>query len=197
MKKNVTLLLLFFALAKFCSSASILILADGFTFTPATVTANVGDTIMFGWISGTHTTTSTNIPVGATPWNEPLTQANPFVMYQVSVAGEYDYQCNIHVGMGMVGHITVTNSSNINQQNALQVRVLSTLIKDDLKIEFSKSSLWKVDLFNASGELAKSFERTAKAGTTEVFSMSELPAGIYIVRVTDGLIQKNLRIIKE
>jgi plastocyanin len=41
-------------------------------FKPKTVNAKVGDTIRWIWKMGSHTTTSTSVPVGALTWNKPM-----------------------------------------------------------------------------------------------------------------------------
>lgn len=54
---------------------------SNFQFSPATTNAVVGDTILFIWISGTHTTTSTSVPLGAASWDTPMTSTNKKFKY--------------------------------------------------------------------------------------------------------------------
>jgi plastocyanin len=79
--------------------------AGGTTFSPNLDSASVGDTIKFVWSNGSHTTTSVSVPTGAAPWNAPLTSANPSFNYIITVAGIYNFHCNIHYTMGMTGTI--------------------------------------------------------------------------------------------
>jgi plastocyanin len=82
---------------------------QNFSFSPTNLpNVAVGDTIRWVWVSGTHTTTSTTIPFGATSWDHPITSSNTFFEYKVTVAGDYDYKCTPHEGMGMVGAFTAT-----------------------------------------------------------------------------------------
>jgi len=82
---------------------------QNFSFSPSNITdVEVGDTIMWVWVSGTHTTTSTTIPLGATAWNSPITSAVPSFEYKVTIAGVYNYKCTPHASMGMVGAFTAT-----------------------------------------------------------------------------------------
>jgi plastocyanin len=80
-------------------------------FSPATVNAVVGDVIKWVWIEGFHTTTSVTIPSGAATWSQQL-DANGVTTfsYTVTKAGTYDYQCNFHASLGMVGTINVTGA---------------------------------------------------------------------------------------
>lgn len=84
--------------------------SGGNNFSPSALTINQGDTVYFDCVSGFHNvdgTTSSypNNPVGfgngaaaSAPW-----------MYQFvfNTPGTYDYDCTPHVGLGMVGTITV------------------------------------------------------------------------------------------
>jgi plastocyanin len=82
---------------------------QNFTFSPANLpNVNVGDTVKWVWVNGTHTTTSTTIPGGAASWDHPITSSNTFYEYPVTVSGSYAYQCTPHAGMGMVGSFTAT-----------------------------------------------------------------------------------------
>ena len=75
----------------------------------------LGDTIQ--WLpldvpSMVHTITSTNIPIGAAPFDEIWqAPADTFFQYIPQVTGIYQYVCTPHIPMGMVGEFTVTNST--------------------------------------------------------------------------------------
>lgn len=73
----------------------------------------LGDTILWIWVEGNHTTTSTSIPSGAASWDAPLNSVNQEYEYIPTVAGTYDYICVPHAGIGMVGSFTVTEPAGI------------------------------------------------------------------------------------
>ncbi len=82
---------------------------QNFSFSPSNLpNVIVGDTIRWVWINGSHTTTSTTIPAGAASWDHPLNSSNTFYEYHVTIAGNYNYKCTPHEGMGMVGSFTAT-----------------------------------------------------------------------------------------
>jgi len=88
-----------------------------FQFTPKTVNARVGDTISWSWQNGTHTTTSTSVPAGATSWDSPMNSSSTRFRTRVTVAGTYRYQCSFHFAMGMKGTIKVMAARDAaNQQ---------------------------------------------------------------------------------
>src|ERR1700741_688526 len=53
----------------------------------------VGDIIKWTWVSGTHTTTSTSVPVGAATWDSDIDNGTTTFQYTVTVAGVYNYMC--------------------------------------------------------------------------------------------------------
>ena len=77
-----------------------------FSFTPQSTNAQVGDTIVFMWVSGSHTTTSISVPPGAASWNSPMNSANTTFMYVITKPGTYNFHCSIHTIM--TGSINAT-----------------------------------------------------------------------------------------
>lgn len=69
---------------------------QNYSFNPANLNVQVGDTIRWAWVNGSHTTTSTTIPGSAAAWDEPINSSNTFYEYRVTVAGVYNYLCTPH-----------------------------------------------------------------------------------------------------
>jgi plastocyanin len=65
---------------------------DDFQFSPATLNVVVGDIVHFIWVSGTHTTSSVAIPVGAGTWNAPINTTQTSFDYTVAKPDVYSYQ---------------------------------------------------------------------------------------------------------
>lgn len=197
--KKITFLLLFtlISLSKNSDAAMVPVTAENFVFNPANVVVNVGDTIMWVWGSGFHTTTSTGIPVGAAPWDAPIDQTNMMFMYQVTVEGEYEYICSFHESMGMTAHITVLGTSGIPKVSEMQAKIINNLVQRDLEIKFNSGKNWQVELRSLTGAMVKQFSFATEAGRTEVFPVADLPNGIYIVRLSDGQATRSQRIIKQ
>lgn len=71
-------------------------------FTPSNVNVNVGDSIKFQWMDGSHTTTcdgifpGTSLPTGAAPWDAQMNSGSPIFIYRITVAGTYNYVCQPH-----------------------------------------------------------------------------------------------------
>jgi plastocyanin len=90
------------------SAATIRVRVQDFRFVRPTINARVGDVIVWQWVNGMHTTTSTSVPSGAPAWNAPIDSNNTQSRYRIRVAGTYRYQCNFHVPQGMLGTINAT-----------------------------------------------------------------------------------------
>lgn len=84
-----------------------------FVFAPNTLSINLGDTVLFTWVDGDHTTTSATIPGGAMAWDHPINSNNTSFTYVPAVAGVYNYVCTPHASMNMIGSFTVVNPSGI------------------------------------------------------------------------------------
>jgi plastocyanin len=81
------------------------------SFSPASVTVQLGDTVKWVWSSSIHTVTSgfdsDDLAMGML-FDAPLTEANPVFTYTFSdTAGTYPYFCQPHEAMGMFGTVVV------------------------------------------------------------------------------------------
>lgn len=94
MKAAFLLLLLAVSLQSFAIIHRISV--SNFQFSPRRVNAIVGDTILWVYRSGFHTTTSTTIPAGANPWDSPMDVNTRYFIYVLQVPGLYNYICLPH-----------------------------------------------------------------------------------------------------
>ena len=97
-------------------------------FSPATFTANVGDQVKWTLMQGNHTTTSMTIPSGAASWNYTFTGVGDTYVYEVTIAGDYSYECVFHPGM--VGNFTAETVSGPLVEENFEYAVGSTLVSN-------------------------------------------------------------------
>ncbi len=85
---------------------------SNYTFTPSSLNVTVGDTVKWNWVSGSHTTTSSGIPAGASAWDQPINSSHTTYSYKVTVAGNYSYVCTPHAAMGMTASFIAAEPVN-------------------------------------------------------------------------------------
>ena len=111
-------------------------------FYPSYLDVFPGDTIRFEYdgMSYPHTTTSTDIPLGASPWDAELSSGNPTFDLVLTVVGVYDYVCTPHIEMGMIGQITVlpvdTESDIVGNWLVDSVDASVSMLLDQETLEF-------------------------------------------------------------
>jgi plastocyanin len=78
-----------------------------FTFDPSSQTINVGDTVMWTWGLGVHSTTSGAVCFADDTWNSGLLVAPNSFSVTFPSAGTFPYFCTLHCAFGMTGQIVV------------------------------------------------------------------------------------------
>lgn len=172
----------------------------GSTFSPSSLTVNVGDVIHWVWSSGTHTTTSGNIPAGALSWNSDLTSTKPTFDYTVTVAGSYAYVCLLHESMGMVASFTAVATTGI-AENELS-RTISVFPNPAQSfINIKTGSDGEILLSNILGKSIKKYQLKDLPQLDESYQLdlSDLSGGIYIISYlpTNSKKRISLKFIKE
>ena len=197
MRKIYLVFALLLTLGKSDYASTILITVEDFEFDPAVITVNVGDTILWIWDEGVHTTTSTLIPSGVTTWNAPIDQGNPAFMYVISQPGSYDYECIYHSTMGMVGHITALDPTGVPVLVKNGTGLDYNFTSEKLQFSFENAGSWRIEVYDVRGNSAKSLGYVSSGNSHVEFSIEDLAQGIYIVKMTDGKSEFSGKLIKE
>lgn len=111
MKNNLYFLYLFLftlVIGNKVSATTHTVQVGNYYFNPNTLNVEVGDTVKWIWVQGSHTTTSTTIPSGAATWDHPINSGSTSYSYKVTVAGTFNYKCTPHAAMGHLGSFTAT-----------------------------------------------------------------------------------------
>ena len=197
MKKNLFFIVLIHLYLSANSFATIkTITVQNFSFSPATVSAFVGDTIKFQWLNGTHTTTcngtsSSTLPIGASPWNATMQSSSPTFLYVISTPGSYHFVCIPH-SPSMAGNINATISgvsisSSVIPENFSLSQNFPNPFNPSTKINFNiaKSGLAKLTVFDLSGkEISTLVNESMNAGSYSVnFNAMNLSSGVYFYRL--------------
>ena len=194
MKKLYFILSLLF-IGSLANAAIIPITVQASAFSPASVNAVCGDTIIWVWgQSGSHTTTSTTIPGCATAWNAPLsvTSFTFAITIPIGCAGTYNYKCTPH---GFTGAIiaTCTNAVN-NPDNNYFSAAYPSPFSNKLVIEMQDADM--ISIYNMVGEKIKNI--TVQNGQTRAeINASDLRDGIYFYCILkEGAVIETRKIIK-
>ena len=194
MKKIYLIMLLLFA--GFSAKATIHVVnVSNFSFSPNAISnVIVGDTIRWHLVSGSHTTTSASVPVGAATWDHFMTSTD--FDYKVTVAGNYGYVCTPHAGSGMVGGFSASNgTASIDEpENPVALKAFPNPFKTKLSIPNKTAD--NIEIMSVLGEKVKTVAVNNNEKYT-VLDLSELKKGVYFyVLKQEGEILETRRIVK-
>lgn len=191
-----------FALALVVSAhatTTIIQVAD-FSFTPNNVTVNVGDTVKWQWVSGSHTTTSNGVPTGAFTWNSSINSAIPTFTYPVTQAGLYLFHCVPHAST-MTGSIMANIPSGVSNINPFSnsFSVLNNPVKDHftVSLNLNEAAAVRLSLVDLMGkEVAVLANENMPAGnfTPTYYMESQIQKGYYflVAKIGDASITKKI-----
>ena len=153
------------------SSFTQVVTVQNHVFTPASFTINLGDTIVWNWVNGSHTTTSLSIPAGAVAWNKNINTSNKTFIYIPAVAGAYNYKCTPHQAMGMIGNFTVNSvcppaSAQIAAASATTFCKGGTVLLTSIVSANIVSYQWKKNGVDISGATSSTFTANATGNYT-------------------------------
>lgn len=176
-------------------------------FTPINTNANLGDTIKWQWLNGSHTTTcdgtnGSTLPAGAPAWNSNMNSGSTTFMYKITVVGNYHFVCIPH-GPNMAGNISVLSGvSNISGSIPDNFKLFQNYPNPfnpvtNIKFQLAASGLVKLKVYDIVGnEVASLVNQNMAAGIYNVdFDASEIPTGVYMYRLETATYSEVKRMI--
>jgi len=162
-----------------------MVMVANYTFTPTSFNMHLGDTVMWMWSNGTHTTTSTTIPTGATAWNSNIDASATTFTYVPAKTGTYNYQCNFHASLGMVGSFTVLAPLNVPVANEIPAfSIFPNPAQSSIHLQFNQTG---TPLFISMTDInGKEVMRNEKVLQEMDVNVENIPAGVYILRAQQG-----------
>ena len=190
--------LLFFSISvlfKVSVAATFTVTNVGTTFSPASITINVGDIINFT-LSSAHNV----LEVTQDTWNANGTtaKANGFSLpygggqHTFDVAGTYYYVCVPHASLGMKGTIIVSTATGIEAVSSSDASVIlyPNPASDFIKISYildSRANVSITMLNNVGSEVAAFVSEFRNSGKQEdTYAIDKFPKGVYVVRIKYG-----------
>jgi plastocyanin len=158
----------------------------GNVYSPKSLTANIGDTIKWTGDFSMHPLSSTTIPASATAWHMG-SGTTPFE-YVIKISGTYNYKCDTHVSLGMIGSFTVNTVGTIGNPGIFPVENLAFQIIVSrgytvARIRNSEPGTFSLKLYDALGSVLNVTPAVQREYGEYRYSFSRLPKGLYIARV--------------
>lgn len=194
--KKIYTFISFALLTFFANATTYTVTVADFSFSPQTLPAVLcNDIIVWQWVNGVHTTTSTSVPAGAATWDAPITSAAPTYSYVVTVAGTYAYVCTPHASMGMAGGFVATCPNAVPSLIKNYVsEVYPNPFTNKFTVEMPDADM--ITLYNMVGEKMKTVILPRGETKTEI-NASDLPQGIYFYCIIkEGVVIETRKIAK-
>ena len=189
MKLRILIVVILFSVLQMFSLAAIINVKVGengtLSFNPSNFNCNVGDTVLFTWMSGFHTVTSASIPAGASAFDSPITANNQTLAYVVTVPGSYNFVCTPHASV-MSGSFTANTVSVKAKQNKDQELIIyPNPVKAKLHVVLNTPSASHMVIYDLLGNEIK--KMTVVASKSDyVFNLENNKSGVYFIKVMDG-----------
>jgi len=176
--------------------------SSGFTFSPATITINLGDTVNFS-IGSSHN----SVEVSKATWDANGTSPLPgftlpfgggkLLPAQLTIGTHY-YVCTPHASLGMKGTIIVQNTVGITEiQQKTDVNVYPNPSNGKFQLSVTGSQLSNncyLEVYNLLGN------RVLKSGisvTNASVDLTSMANGIYLFEIVDGQNIITKRVVKQ
>jgi plastocyanin len=174
-------------------SATINVSIIDFSFTPANVSASIGDTVL--WTNNgamDHTASSTSVPGGALAFDSGTLSPGDTFSLVMTTAGTYNYRCNIHTAM--TGTITVSPLSVKKFDQNVAAVVYPNPFKNKISLTFKKAD--QLSIYNVTGKSVKIIDLTNFQQGSEI-DLADLHAGVYFYSlISGGAVVETKRLIK-
>ncbi|MCF8381200.1 MAG: T9SS type A sorting domain-containing protein [Bacteroidales bacterium] len=172
------------------------------SYTPSTITINVGDKVVWTNTQGNHNVNATQATFPANPESFGNSVSSGWTFeHTFLTAGTYNYQCDPHINFGMTGIVEVVEISTGNSFTEIpesgKVFVYPNPVNSDLNISFRDQDFKSnsVNVYSISGALLmnKSFNKDSQS----FINLSQLDSGFYIIEVLGDTTRDRIKILKQ
>jgi len=201
------LLLIFLLTIPLAGQTKHIVEVSDFVFTPSDINITVGDTILWQWIEGMHTTTS-DVVSGPDTWDTIIDQFNPTFSIVITTPGLHRYYCIPHGGpngVGMAGTINASNIASATEDNATIPASFSLFQnypnpfnpETNIKFNISFRELVSLKVYNILGnEVAVLLNEVKPAGSHIIkFNGENFSSGVYFYTLTAGNLKETRKMI--
>jgi len=175
----------------------------GLAYSPNSLNVSVGDSIIWEGDFITHPLSSTSVPAGAQKFHQGT--GNIFA-YVVPVAGSYQYQCDVHFSSGMIGSITVSPSTGIENGRSFFVPFVFSMKQNypnpfnpttSISFSVASRSFVTMKVFNIIGKEVATIvsEELAPGNYTRQWHANGFSSGFYFCRLQTGSISETKTLV--
>jgi len=175
-----------FSGAAFCTIVTVT--TPGYSFSPATITINQGDTVNFS-IASIHDVVEVSQPTYAANGNTPISGgfSTPYgggmVFSGPLAVGTHWYVCEPHAYMGMKGRIIIQSATGIAQNNLSEnISIYPAFATTEVRVKVAGETRGIVELSGIDGQVIDKVEVNADGN---LFYLGDKPSGVYFITVTD------------
>lgn len=174
---------------------------SGFSFSPASLTIDVGDEVIWTNSTGTgHNVngTTTTFPLNPESFGNSVGTTWTY-SHTFTTEGAYTYQCDPHSGVGMSGQLTVNAvTTGIEEAEAGKLNVYPNPTEGFVSFDLGNISgdELSISLYNTLGERVKQVNVTDNENVS--ISTFDMSAGVYFYQLQDGdkLVDKGKLMVK-
>lgn len=173
-----------------------------FAFTPKSLTITVGDKVVWNNNEGTHNVNGTKATYPSNPESFGNNLGSGWTFeFTFNKTGTYDYQCDPHAAMGMVGKVIVNTKTTSVQKLAngqepilLYPNPASRFV--ELKVPGDYEAINSLKVFSITGALV---DQKVLSGNSEVvrYDVSQLKNGLYFIEINAGNKKDVLKFLKQ
>ena len=203
--KKIILLFIFALISLNSFSKTWQIVNSGITFSPSTLTIQLGDDVNFV-LESMHDAVEVSQSVWDADGNSPIIGFSvPFGGGMVSATeltpGTHYYVCEPHASLGMKGQIIVQTVSGLTDpktENTVSVYPNPVVDHLNIQVNFPQVSTFEVILYDTQGKMVKGL--IPKSQVSGAFSQSfdfskQLAPGIYILKMAVGGVNSYRKIV--
>jgi len=174
-----------------------------FSFSPKDLTITAGDTVIWSNTAGNHNLDGLQSVFPSNPVSFGNNLGSGWTYkFIFKTAGTYDYQCDPHAAMGMVGKITVntktvTSAESLSDNSGnlqLYPNPASTFI--ELKIPANYSVIQSLNVYSISGALIDQKAFPGNSGSIR-YDISRFKNGIYLMEINTDNHKDVLKFLKQ
>lgn len=175
-----------------------------YVYSPAEVTINVGDKVIWKNNGGNHNVngSKTKFPANPESFGNSLGTGWTYE-YTFTTAGTYNYQCDPHAAFGMVGKVivnpkTVTGLIDQADNSADKIQLFPNPASNfvELKLPRNYQVISSLKVYSISGTL---IDQKIPAGNQEAISynVSRFINGVYFMEINSGTRKNVLKFMKQ